>query len=165
MLAMTDSKNNLLALELFPAVDNFAFLFIAFQNELGDGLLHAFDSREFFGDEISYFSRRFSGNNDNQVDVAGDEVDGARLRETVNLFGDGVETDVFLRGELDADERPDLLLVRLVPVDDRLLAQDDAVFFCLLYLFNHLFLGKPGHDGNLLRGCPRVAFQDAQNFF
>ncbi len=82
---------------------------------MGDGSLDAFDRRQLVGDELGHFLHRLTDDHDHEVIGARDEVNGTRLGKAVDMLGDGVKADVPLRADVDLDERPDVLVARLIP--------------------------------------------------
>ena len=80
------------------------------------------------------------------------EIDRFDLVETVDALGDGVKALVALRGDTHLDHGLHALAVRLVPVDDGRVAQDDAAALHVVDHGRYGLNGGAGHHCQFLQG-------------
>ena len=91
-------------------------------------------------------------------------IDGAHLLETVDAFGDGIESDLAFGCEIDLDDRRDGVIAEFLPVDEGVVAQDDFVLLQTLDVFFHFVLAFLEHGGDFADGAAGVVLQKFQEF-
>ena len=116
-------------------------------------------------DEVGDILEGFALDDDEQVEAAAHEVDGADLIEAVDAFCNGVEADLALRRQVDLDDGRHSVRAELLPVDQRVVGQDDLVLLQLLDILLDFVLAAVQHRGQLVDRTARVVLEELQQFF
>ncbi len=127
-------------------------------------LRDAVNRREARRDEVRDFLQRLALDDDEKIEAAAHEVDCAHFVKAVDALGDGVETDLSLRHEVDLDDGRDRVVAKFLPVDQRVVGQDDFVFFEAPDVLLDLVFALAEHRRNLADRTARIVFQKFQKF-
>ena len=114
------------------------------------------------GDEVGDFLEGFAFDDDEQVEAAAHEVDRADFVKAVDAFRDGIEADLALRRQIDFDDGRDRVRAELLPVDERVVRQDNLVLLEFLdVLFDFIFAAVQ-HGSEFTDRTACVVFEQLQ---
>ena len=141
-----------------------AVVLVGLEHEVGGGGEDAGEGGEFFGDEEGDILEVFAGDEEEEVEGAGHEVEGLDFGEFTDAVGNVVEAAFTLGGDFDFDDGGDEVDVELVVVDDGLVAADDAAFFVFGDAAADFVGGEAEHAGEVLGGFEGVLFEEFEEF-
>ena len=108
--------------------------------------------RQLLGNEQCHLLHGSALDHHSEIEGSGHEVHRIHLIILIDTLGDGVEALSTLRGDLHLDQRIDTLVGGLVPVDERMIAADDALLLHTLDFCLHSLLILTEDIGDVLCG-------------
>ena len=114
--------------------------------------------RQLVGDKLRHIPHGLPFNRDHKVKASGDQIDAVHLGIIVDTLCDLVEAQTSLRRYLYLDQCRHLLGTGLIPVDQRMVSADDALFLHLCDFVGYGHFVRPQKNRQILQVHTAVAF-------
>ena len=98
----------------------------------------------------------FALDDDEEIEAAAHEVDGAYFFKAIDALGDGVKADFSLGRKVDFDDGIDAVVTEFLPVDQGVVTQDDLILFKPFDFFFYFILAFLEYGGDFADGTSGV---------